>query len=242
MLPYQVQTSSNSSFYDTNFKSRGHLILHELYTHCFCILMVQYIPRDATFVISTTIAYYCPCSTDPMSHLHYVYSQSQQWRINPRSRRARVSITLDGKGGKHRIRWDRSDRQYIPWKNVGSRVEDLAEGAQAHRVHGAGLEVHEDGAQDEAIAGVLEPCSSWRSDSWGRGGGGGGGAADARNRGGGGTVRGRGGRGGGVVRGRTFPVWSMSCSSWRSDSWEEEEEEEEVAAQRTRGTEEVEAQ
>jgi hypothetical protein len=55
-------------------------------------------------------------------------------------------------------------------------------------------------------------------------------------------VRGRGVGGGGAVRGRTFPVWSMSCSSWRSDSWEEEEEEEEVAAQRTRGTEEVEAQ
>ena len=34
MLPYKVQTSSNNSFYGTNFKSRVHLILQELYIYC----------------------------------------------------------------------------------------------------------------------------------------------------------------------------------------------------------------
>ena len=34
-------------------------------------------------------------------------------------------------------------------------AEDLAEGARAHRVHGVGLEVHEDGARDEAVAAGL---------------------------------------------------------------------------------------
>jgi hypothetical protein len=34
-------------------------------------------------------------------------------------------------------------------------AEDLAEGARAHGVHGAGLEVHEDGARDEAAAAGL---------------------------------------------------------------------------------------
>jgi hypothetical protein len=35
-------------------------------------------------------------------------------------------------------------------------AEDLAEGARAHGVHGAGLEVHEDGARDEAaVAGLI---------------------------------------------------------------------------------------
>jgi hypothetical protein len=34
-------------------------------------------------------------------------------------------------------------------------AEDLAEGPRAHGVHGAGLEVHEDGARDEAAAAGL---------------------------------------------------------------------------------------
>jgi hypothetical protein len=34
MLPYKVQTSSNNSLYGTNFKSRVHLILQELYIYC----------------------------------------------------------------------------------------------------------------------------------------------------------------------------------------------------------------
>jgi hypothetical protein len=38
-------------------------------------------------------------------------------------------------------------------KIVGA--EDLDEGARAHRVHGAGLEVHEDGAWDEAVTAGL---------------------------------------------------------------------------------------
>jgi hypothetical protein len=76
------------------------------------------------------------------------------------------------------------------------RAEDLAERARAHRVHGVGLEVHEDGARDEAataslivvdvdalelevgVAGVLSGVvdamlvayqASQRWDSWGMG-------------------------------------------------------------------------
>jgi hypothetical protein len=92
--------------------------------------------------------------------------------------------------------------------------------------------------------------SSWRSDSWGRGGGGGGGAADARNRGGSGTVRGRGGGGGGGAvssrsmktarRTKRSPVYSSRARAGGRIRGGEEEEE--VAAQRTRGTEEVAAQ
>jgi hypothetical protein len=75
-------------------------------------------------------------------------------------------------------------------------VEDLAEGPRAHGVHGAGLEVHEDGAREEAavaglvvvdvdalelevgVAGVLSDVvdvvlvayqASWKWDSWGMG-------------------------------------------------------------------------
>jgi hypothetical protein len=89
-------------------------------------------------------------------------------------------------------------------------VEDLAEGARAHGVHGVGLEVHEDGVRDEAaavglvvvyvdalelevgVASILFRCGRCRA------------------------------RAGGRIRGG--------------------EEEEVVAAQRTRGTEEVAAQ
>jgi hypothetical protein len=41
------------------------------------------------------------------------------------------------------------------WGGRAEGAEDLAEGARAHRVHGVGLEVHEDGARDEAIAAGL---------------------------------------------------------------------------------------
>ena len=42
-------------------------------------------------------------------------------------------------------------------------AEDLAEGARAHRVHGVGLEVHEDGARDEAAAAGLVVVDERRS-------------------------------------------------------------------------------
>jgi hypothetical protein len=41
------------------------------------------------------------------------------------------------------------------WGGRAEGAEDLAEGARAHRVHGVGLEVHEDGARDEAAAASL---------------------------------------------------------------------------------------